>query len=371
MKRFSLMLTVLALAVPAFAQQFTAVLTGPQEVSGGDPDGLGLAVIDIDGTTVNYTILVQNINPPTAAHIHQGPAGVDGGIVVDLMPTFVAGNATGSVTASQSVIDGILANPGGFYVNVHTSDFPGGAIRGQLEAASSDTTVFPIVGSTPGANNTRFVTDLRVVNTEQTAVDVTIVMYESSSAGVISPSASATVTVQPGEQAVYDDVTGELLGQVGKAGALVLLAEGEITAYVRVINDQRAINEGTAGISVRGKDPSEATTNGVLPILSQASDADRGAGLGFRTNVGFFNPSSSSTEITFTAHATDGTVIGTKVVQVGSFHQQQQGVFALIDTVPQANRVQDDFYITWQAGSPVFVYATTVDNTTGDSVYVD
>jgi hypothetical protein len=36
------------------------------------------------------------------------------------------------VTATQAVIDEILANPANFYVNVHTTDRPRGAIRGQL-----------------------------------------------------------------------------------------------------------------------------------------------------------------------------------------------------------------------------------------------
>ncbi|MBW3565456.1 MAG: CHRD domain-containing protein [Acidobacteria bacterium] len=371
MKRICLILMVLVMAVPAFAQEFTATLTGAAEVGGGDPDGFGRANIVIEGTTIHFELFVLYIEPPTMAHIHEGPAGVNGPIVVDFMPNFDGSTATGSVTASQSVIDRILANPSSFYVNVHNVPFPGGAIRGQLEGGVSETLIFPIVGSTEGVNNTRFVTDLRIVNPTDSPVAVTIEMFEASSDGIPVPTATENITILPNVQAAFDDVTGDFLGQPGKAGALVLHADGDIAAHVRVINDQRGINEGTAGISLRGQAPSEAKTSGVLPLLSQASAADRGLGLGFRTNIGFYNPADTSGQIRFTAHAANGTMIGTAVVEVGPYQQTQKGVFDMIDTVMEGNRVQDDFYVIWEASTPVFVYGTTVDNTTGDSVFVD
>jgi CHRD domain len=73
------------------------------------------------------------------------PAGVNGGIVVNFSPP-ADGDSADCVTEGEMLPGGvpafptglhvsdILSNPSGFYVNVHTGEFPGGAVRGQLEA---------------------------------------------------------------------------------------------------------------------------------------------------------------------------------------------------------------------------------------------
>ncbi len=53
---------VALLAATAAAQSYTAVMTGGAEVPNpGDADGTGVALITIDGTTVRYSIVTQNI----------------------------------------------------------------------------------------------------------------------------------------------------------------------------------------------------------------------------------------------------------------------------------------------------------------------
>lgn len=102
----------------------------------GDPDGSGTALITLNRGQgeVCWDLSVTNITlPATAAHIHQAAPGVRGGIVVFLSPP----DATGRVTGCRSGVDGelirnILLTPEAYYVNVHTTDFPPGAIRGQL-----------------------------------------------------------------------------------------------------------------------------------------------------------------------------------------------------------------------------------------------
>ena len=67
-------------------------------------------------------------SPTTGAHIHRAPAGIAGPIVVPLN----AHVGAGCVFAPRELIKAIMKNPAGYYVNVHTTGRPGGAIRGQL-----------------------------------------------------------------------------------------------------------------------------------------------------------------------------------------------------------------------------------------------
>jgi CHRD domain-containing protein len=122
----------------------TAALAGADELNAqtlqpgaGDPDGVGAALVVIHGRNVCFRIIARRIGDATAAHIHRGTAAQNGPIVVPFFDDPVGnGNFTrrqGCVKASSRALTKEIArNPGNFYVNVHTTDFPGGAIRGQL-----------------------------------------------------------------------------------------------------------------------------------------------------------------------------------------------------------------------------------------------
>lgn len=116
------------------ATQFSAALTGANEVPPGDPDGAGTARVRVLGdlNQVCVRLEVRGIGPATAAHIHRGAAGVNGPPVVNLDPPDNDGDEDDCDRVGDALADEIQANPAGFYVNVHTADFPDGAIRGQL-----------------------------------------------------------------------------------------------------------------------------------------------------------------------------------------------------------------------------------------------
>src|SRR5688572_5060205 len=118
-----------------------AVLLGGNEVSNdgqanvGDPDGVGSATVLFDGTTLCFGITVNNLDTPTAAHIHQERAGVNGPIVVPLTAPADGdpGASSGCIPdVDTNLVEEIFTHPEAFYVNVHTEKFPAGAIRGQL-----------------------------------------------------------------------------------------------------------------------------------------------------------------------------------------------------------------------------------------------
>jgi len=127
--------------------------------------GNAIFQLSADGTALSYKLIVANIENAFMAHIHQGPAGSNGGVVVWLYPSTTPGPgatgggrvngviAEGTITASNLVnaledmpLSALLEllTTGNAYVNVHTSDgvdpvntgpgdFPGGEVRGQIE----------------------------------------------------------------------------------------------------------------------------------------------------------------------------------------------------------------------------------------------
>lgn len=108
-----------------------------QPVYAGDADGVGHALITINlgQREVCWDLTAANVAlPATAAHIHRAPAGVRGGIVVPISPApDAAGRAVGcAFDQDPALLQEILRNPEEFYVNVHTSEYPAGAVRGQL-----------------------------------------------------------------------------------------------------------------------------------------------------------------------------------------------------------------------------------------------
>jgi hypothetical protein len=113
-----------------------ATMNGANEVPGpGDPDGTGTAQFRMIGGAgvICFQITAQGITlPASAAHIHSGAVGVPGPVVVPLTAPGAGGTSSGCVNSTRALVAAILGNPAGYYANVHTSDFPGGAIRGQL-----------------------------------------------------------------------------------------------------------------------------------------------------------------------------------------------------------------------------------------------
>ena len=112
---------------------FAATLSGANEVPPADPDGAGSASISTDDATnrICTHLEVRDIGADPAAHIHRGRAGVNGPPVVTLdAPDDNDSDDCDDI--QDALLDEIRRSPGDFYVNVHTAEFPDGAIRGQI-----------------------------------------------------------------------------------------------------------------------------------------------------------------------------------------------------------------------------------------------
>lgn len=135
---------------------FTATLLPANEVppiTGSEAGGSGTATIAFNLTndsagyataaTMDVTVNVTGFPAGTAltqSHIHPGAAGANGGVIVSLglsagevnFPTGSGSFSKQGITLTVDQANTILANPGGFYLNIHTAANPNGVARGQL-----------------------------------------------------------------------------------------------------------------------------------------------------------------------------------------------------------------------------------------------
>ncbi|MEM3096223.1 MAG: CHRD domain-containing protein [Nitrososphaerota archaeon] len=135
---------------------FKARLDGFQETPSHYTSGWGFLNLWIsqDGTSITYELWYVNVEADvTAAHIHLGAKGTAGGVIAFLCggggkPACPAraGTVSGTITASdiigpadqgiqQGQMDKVVQSvrAGAVYANIHTSKYPAGEIRGQLE----------------------------------------------------------------------------------------------------------------------------------------------------------------------------------------------------------------------------------------------
>jgi hypothetical protein len=143
---------VALMAVPVGAgdvASYDVTMNGANEVPGpGDPDGTGSALLEL-GTVSNEvcvdSLTLIGIDQAAAMHIHLGAAGVAGDIVVTLTPAI--DDTPFCTTVTPELMAALITTPECYYLNVHTTLYPAGAIRGQLvdgtcaPPPSSETTV--------------------------------------------------------------------------------------------------------------------------------------------------------------------------------------------------------------------------------------
>lgn len=132
---------VCSTASKTFVADGGATLTGAAEIDpdtglpgAGDTDANGEAFVAFTETQICLGATVEDLDTPiVAAHIHEGSAGSNGPVVVDFTDAVREGSfVAGCTDVEADLLTDIQDNPADYYVNVHTEDFPGGAVRGQL-----------------------------------------------------------------------------------------------------------------------------------------------------------------------------------------------------------------------------------------------
>jgi hypothetical protein len=142
------------------AHHFGSPLSGGEEVPSNASRARGNAIfwLSEDGAELHYRLIVANIENVLQAHIHCGPAGSNGPVVLWLYPSappasLIPGRSSGILNEATATQANVIARPasaacpggvatladvvakmrtGGAYTNVHTQQFPPGEVRGQI-----------------------------------------------------------------------------------------------------------------------------------------------------------------------------------------------------------------------------------------------
>ena len=337
---------ILLLPALVHAAAYTVTLTGGT--------GTGFATINVIGEMIDYNILVSGMSPNSAVLSN----GTDS---IDLDVTFAGGVANGSTSSSFG--PDIVADPGAWEVQVGD-----GAtfLTGTLGAGGGDdgvTLYFPVVATIAGQAGTDFHTDARLVNRSGGTATVELCYWPESASGNQSPASCSAQTIAANEQLVLDDVATALFGVTNDKGAVSISSDRTIFGSARVYNDQIAAGEGTFGQYLRAVTMDDATTMGAVEFLSNEPS---GSGMGYRSNIGLFNPNTTAAAVTLYGWDADGTLLGSTQRTIGRTAMQQFRV----DQLWPALADYGSHYVTFSSSVPIFVYGSVVDNVNGDAVYV-
>ena len=148
MKKISLLVMLFVLPLTACnpgddeGGTLTAELSGGKEVCeqadrcGGTATGTADVEINSDQNELCYELELNGVQNVTVAHIHAGEEGEAGPVLINLN---YEGNDSGTDNLvcldglKESDLEDISEEPGEYYVNVHSEQYPDGALRGQLE----------------------------------------------------------------------------------------------------------------------------------------------------------------------------------------------------------------------------------------------
>ncbi len=133
--------------LPDGKQYYLANLRGSHEVDPVYSDGLGAIIFEWDGDSLIGSGSFQNLegnfdgNPAGGVHIHAAPAGQNGGIELNLTPSVAVDQKSGTFSAADNAFQ--LSNSQfaslfsrSLYVNLHSTQYPGGELRGQIRGLS-------------------------------------------------------------------------------------------------------------------------------------------------------------------------------------------------------------------------------------------
>ena len=221
--------------------------------------------------------------------------------------------------------------------------------------------IFPGVASAQGNGDAFFVTDVRLYNPDpETTITVHLSFLDRDADN--SGANEMSVDIQPRRGVAFNDVLSTFFGLSSAVGAVRMRSDASFVATSRTYNVGG--ENGTFGQFIPGLDPASALDQGIL--LQVVNDP---AASGFRANVGFVNPGLETVIVTVRVFDADtGELLGerNRTLPPRTF-SQINNVFTFVG---ETNRFTLDATVEFTANAPVLAYASVLDNTSDDPIFV-
>ena len=220
---------------------------------------------------------------------------------------------------------------------------------------------FPGAASASGDQGAFFVTDARLYNPDPSE---TITVFLSFLDRDVDNSSvqEMSVNIAPRSGEAFNDILASFFGLSEVAGAIRMRSDSLFYATSRTFN--RGGAEGTFGTFIPGISPDDAVDSGILlQIVNDPADT------GFRANVGFTNPNLQTITATVRVFDADtGELVGERDRELPPrTFSQIDNVFRFVG---ERNRVTTNATVEFTADAPVLAYATVIDNTSNDPIFV-
>ena len=371
MKRSILFFVFLFVVAAARADFLTGPVTYAAELRGSGSNAFGSAFITFDpaAKTLFFEVNTSGTIGTILVDVHRGNVSEQGDAILQLAFSDngrASGGgdltklATGALTDADLAALANLSEAGGYFVNVHSTAFPAGEIRGKFVAAQE--VDIPVAGHVTNGLGQTFISDARIFNPSMTAATTALVEFFPAGTDSISNAASSlVVNLPPRGTAVLDDVVSGL-NLRGTGAIRISIAASTIATsrvYVRTLG-------GSFGQFVPAFSRNAALRQGAIPQVSNVAQP-LGFPNGLRANLGFFNPNPSPATVRLELREANGALLGANTITLGGLSQQQNGIAAYFpEDVAAAANLTVTFDSTW----PVFAYVSEVDNISGDSFLV-
>ncbi len=242
-----------------------------------------------------------------------------------------------------------------------------------VPSAASTELVVPVVGRTPGANGTQWVTSLEIFNTADSATDAALFFNRSGEDNTV-PAASAQVTIPARGVVTFADLLGDLFAIADGTGSVDLVAAAPLLAHARVANV--GSSAGSYGQLVEALPVAWAVGDDDTPGVNQNADIlylfELREDDEFRSNLGVTNASGLTLTVDLAAFSGTSPVGDGLSLELPPYsHRQVNRVLDALAVPAGTPLVRVNVAARGGSAGRFFAYLSRVDNGTGDAVYLN